>query len=284
MLKELPLTPHDAEINVISTYQPMLFTPEQGDGGYAIRVIEIYRLHNMFPLLDKFEELTGYAAPRLVCTPDEINMLVERGRKINQQEEVNVRTIENELNLVGRELGNAQRGISSLSSYNGSVRSLVASVQAKSELTQRRLADAQDKLAARRGLLGLLRSHVELMLSHSVKGFKNKIMEFLPLDSFSSNTYKDGWSSTGLKSHVYAWNELNKLELALKEIISRCTVPTDKYLIAHGGVELSKLKKKYYQPESEGMRNFMSADDFSKLMLSKESWANNKVKIAKQHL
>lgn len=81
MLKELQLTKYDDDINTIVTYQPIPFTPEQGDAGYAIRVIEIYRLKKMAPLLEQFELLTGYATPRSNCTPCEINTLIERGHK-----------------------------------------------------------------------------------------------------------------------------------------------------------------------------------------------------------
>lgn len=52
MLKELQLTKYDDDINTIVTYQPIPFTPEQGDAGYAIRAIEIYRLKKMAPLLE----------------------------------------------------------------------------------------------------------------------------------------------------------------------------------------------------------------------------------------
>ncbi len=276
MLKELPLTKYDEDINTIVTYQPIPFTPEQGDAGYAIRVIEIYRLKKMAPLLEQFELLTGYATPRSNCTPCEINILIERGQQICKQEEIKVKAVEHEISQLNIELNNAQRGVSSLSSYNGNIRGLMSNLNDRVENAKLRLENTKASVSARKGLLGLLRGQVEQMLSEGSKGFKGKVMELLPIDSFPSETYQGDRFSSGLTSHKYAWKELNKLERALKNILEKCTVPKDKYSLSNGGKEIAALKKQYYKIESENIRSKMSLGDFVGLMKNKSSWLTSK--------
>ncbi|CNF90858.1 hypothetical protein [Yersinia frederiksenii] len=284
MLKELPLTKYDEDINTIATYQPIPFTPEQGDAGYAIRVIEIYRLKKMAPLLEQFELLTGYATSCSNCTPCEINTLIERGQQICKQEEIKVKAVEHEISQLNIELNNAQRGVSSLSSYNGNIRELMSNLNDRVENAKLRLENTKASVSARKGLLGLLRRQVEQMLSEGGKGFKGKVMELLPMDYLPSETYQGDRFSSGLTSHKYAWKELNKLELALKNILEKCTVPKDKYSLNNGGEEISLLSKQYYQIESESMRSKMSLDDFVGLMKKKSSWLTDKTRAIKNSL
>ncbi|WP_145956982.1 hypothetical protein [Serratia marcescens] len=82
MLKNLPITKFDNGLNTIAYHHLIPFDESHGDGGYAIRTIEIYRLHKMEPLLKKFEQLTGYAPPRANCTAQEIHSLIEQGEKV----------------------------------------------------------------------------------------------------------------------------------------------------------------------------------------------------------
>lgn len=278
MLKELPLTKYDEDINTISTYQPIPFTPEQGDAGYAIRVIEIYRLKKMALLLEQFELLTGYTTPFADCTPCEINTLIERGQQICKQEEIKVKAVEHEISQLNIELNNAQRGVSSLSSYNGNIRGLMSDLNDRVENAKLRLENTKASVSARKGLLGLLRGQVEQMLSEGSKGFKGKVMELLPMDSLPSETYQGDRFSGGLTSHKYAWKELNKLERALKNILEKCVVPKDKYSLSNGGKEIAVLSKQYYQIESEDIRSKMSLDDFVGLMKNKSSWFTGKMR------
>ncbi|EMJ3184383.1 TPA: hypothetical protein PXJ58_000573 [Yersinia enterocolitica] len=284
MLKELQLTKYDDDINTIVAYQPIPFSPEQGDAGYAIRVIEIYRLKKMAPLLEQFELLTGYATSRSNCTPCEINTLIERGQQICKQEEIKVKAVEHEISQLNIELNNAQRGVSSLSSYNGNIRELMSNLNDRVENAKLRLENTKASVSARKGLLGLLRGQVEQMLSEGSKGFKGKVMELLPMDSLPAETYQGDRFSSGLTSHKYAWKELNKLERALENILEKCTVPKDKYSLNNGGKEISLLSKQYYQIESESMRSKMSLDDFVGLMKNKSSWLTDKIRIIKNSL
>lgn len=278
MLKKLPLTKYDEDINTISTYQPIPFTPEQGDAGYAIRVIEIYRLKKMAHLLEQFELLTGYTTPFADCTPCEINTLIERGQQICKQEEIKVKAVEHEISQLNIELNNAQRGVSSLSSYNGNIRGLMSDLNDRVENAKLRLENTKASVSARKGLLGLLRGQVEQMLSEGSKGFKGKVMELLPMDSLPSETYQGDRFSSGLTSHKYAWKELNKLERALKNILEKCVVPKDKYSLSNGGKEIAVLSEQYYQIESEDIRSKMSLDDFVGLMKNKSSWFTGKMR------
>ncbi|CNK98658.1 hypothetical protein [Yersinia enterocolitica] len=284
MLKELQLTKYDDDINTIVTYQPIPFAPEQGDAGYAIRVIEIYRLKKMAPLLEQFELLTGYATPRANCTSEEINSLVERGLIICQREESNVKKIEQKIQQLKIELNNAKRGVSSLSDYHENTRHLIADVQYKMENEHQYLEQAILEVSARKGLLGLLREQTESMLNNGVKGLKSKVMTLLPLDSLPARTYKEGTFNFGLKSHIYAWKELNILEKAIKSILDKCSIPNDKYLLSKGGRESAEFSMQYYRPESESIRKIMSVSEYVKDMKGKTDWIKRRLQELTQSL
>ncbi|EKN4765699.1 hypothetical protein ACXKU5_000341 [Yersinia enterocolitica] len=284
MLKELQLTKYDDDINTIVTYQPIPFSPEQGDAGYAIRVIEIYRLKKMAPLLEQFELLTGYATPHANCTSEEINSLVERGLIICQREESNVKKIEQKIQQLKIELNNAKRGVSSLSDYHENTRHLIADVQYKMENEHQYLEQAILAVSARKGLLGLLREQTESMLNNGVKGLKSKVMTLLPLDPLPARTYKEGAFNFGLKSHSYAWKELNILEKAIKSILDKCSIPNDKYLLSKGGRESAEFSMQYYRPESESIRKIMSVSEYVKDMKGKTDWIKRRLQELTQTL
>ncbi|MFV8987964.1 hypothetical protein [Serratia fonticola] len=266
-MNQIKYTRNDSELTTVSNYHIIPFDESHGDGGYAIRTIEIYRLYKMEQLLKQFEQLTGYVPPRANCTPQEINLLINQGEKICLEAESKVSGIENEIMLCERELGNAKRGVSDISRWNGSIKEAIIQAKNRLERTQARLTEANATVAARRGLLGLLREPVEHMLMCGEKGFKGKILTLLPLENLPAYTYRKGMYSEGLRSHIYAWGLMDILENALRAIINKCTPPTDKHTLDRGGLDRALLAVEYYSISGEEWRNVMTVDDYINLMM-----------------
>ncbi|HGM5457532.1 hypothetical protein ACSJLY_003583 [Serratia bockelmannii] len=267
MLKNLPITKFDNGLNTIAYHHLIPFDESHGDGGYAIRTIEIYRLHKMEPLLKKFEQLTGYAPPRANCTAQEIHSLIEQGEKVCFDAESKVSGGEHEITLCERELGNAKRGVSDISRWNGNMKEAIVQANANLERANAKLVEAKAAVAARRGLLGLLREPVEQMLMCGEKGFKGKVLTHIPLEPLPAYTYRKGAYSEGLRSHIYAWGLMDALEKALREIVQRCTPPIDKYALNHGGLERAALAVEYYNVSGEKWRDLMTVDEYTALRM-----------------
>ncbi|HHQ6628275.1 TPA: hypothetical protein ACSTL5_004842 [Serratia fonticola] len=266
-MRKVNLVRFDSELNTVANHHVIPFDESHGDGGYAIRAIEIYRLHKMEPLLKKFEQLTGHVPPRADCTPQEVHMLIKQGEKICLEAESKVSDIQNEIMLCERELGNAKRGVSDISRWNGSIKEAIIQAKNRLERTQTKLTEANATVAARRGLLGLLREPVEHMLMCGEKGFTGKILTLLPLETLPTYTYRKGMYNEGLRSHIYAWGLMDTLENALRAIVIKCTPPTDKHTLDRGGLDRALLAVEYYSISGEEWRNIMTVDDYINLMM-----------------
>ncbi|WP_454889764.1 hypothetical protein [Serratia quinivorans] len=266
-MNKLKCSRHDDGLNVIANHNIVPFSELHGGGGYAIRVIEIYRLYKMEADLKQFEQLTGYEPPRANCTAQEIHSLIEQGEKICFDAESKVSDIEHEITLCERELGNAKRGVSDISRWNGSMKEAIIQANANLERANAKLVEAKAAVAARRGLLGLLREPVEQMLMHGEKGFRGKVLTHIPLESFPAYTYRKGMYSEGLRSHIYAWGVMDALENALRLIIKTCTAPTDKHELDHGGLERALCAVEYYNVSGEKWRDLMTVSEYTALMM-----------------
>lgn len=267
MLKDLPISKFDNDLNTIAYHHAIPFNERHGDGGYAIRTIEIYRLHKMEPLLKQFEQLTGYVPSRANCTAQEIHSLIDQGEKVCFDAESKVSGVEHEITLCERELGNAKRGVSDISRWNGGMKEAIVQANANLERANAKLVEAKASVAARRGLLGLLREPVEQMLMCGEKGFKGKVLTHIPLESLPAHTYRKGAYSEGLRSHIYAWGLMDTLENALREIVRRCTPPTDKHALNHGGLERALCAVQYYNVSGEKWRDLMTVGEYTDLMM-----------------
>lgn len=84
------------------------------------------------------------------------------------------------------------------------------------------------------------------MLSEGGKGFKGKVLELFFMDILLLEIYQGDRFSSGLMLYKYVWKELNKLECVFKNILEKCIVFKDKYLLNNGGKEIFLLSKQYY--------------------------------------
>ncbi|MGP2751532.1 hypothetical protein ACTVJ7_03155 [Serratia bockelmannii] len=278
MLKNIQMARFDNDLNIIACHHVIPFDVSHGDGGYAVRAIEIYRIHKMEALLKQFEKLTGYVVPRSNCTAEEIHLLIEQGEKVCLEAEEKVAEIKNEIMLCDRDLGNAKRGVGEISRWSSSIKDSVTQANNSLERAHTKITEAHGVVAARKGLLGLLREPVEHMLANGEKGFKGKVLTRIPLEPLPAHTYRKGMYSEGLRSHIYAWELMDELEGALRSIIQKCTPPTDKYALNHGGLDRALLAVEYYSVPGETLRNVMTVDEYINLMMGPKSYREYKQK------
>ncbi|MCL2899522.1 hypothetical protein [Brenneria tiliae] len=284
-MKKIEHCKYDKSMNVIAAYQPVPFEPKYGDGGYAIRVIEIYRLFKMERSLAELETLTGYNMPNYMCDPDEINFLIERGTAICQAAEKAVSEASKGVMRYSYDVDWENKEVAYAKKWRITVNEAMKRTQEKRLQAQDDYERAKLIYQARYGLLGLLRPVVETMLKKNIKGFMNKVMEKLPDASLPEYTYKTNFYSDGLscESHIYAWSAMDELQKAVEEILKRCRHPIDKYELNNNGIAKSELCRLYYGHDGELFRQLMPVNDYVKLMmetLEAEQYKNSMMRNA----
>lgn len=266
-MKKIERCKYDKALNIISAYQPVPFEPKYGDGGYAIRVIEIYRLFKMERSLAELETLTGYNMPSYMCDPDEINFLIERGTAICAAAQEAVNDAHQGVIRYGGETENHH----ALDTHHGfvSMKEALRQLQVQRQRAEDNHEKAKLIYQARQGLLGLLRPVVEAMLKKNIKGFMSKVMEKLPIASLPAYAYRMDSYSNGLssQSHIYAWSKMDELQKAVDEILKLCRHPIGKYELSHNGIAKAELCRLYYGHEGELFRQLMPVNDYVDLMI-----------------
>ncbi|AOR61921.1 hypothetical protein [Pectobacterium wasabiae] len=268
-MKKIERCKYDKALNVISAYQPVPFEPKYGDGGYAIRIIEIYRLFKMERSLAELETLTGYNMPSYMCDPDEINFLIERGTAICEAAQEAVNEAHQGVLRYGGEADNPNHNMPYTRQGLISMKEALRQLQVQRERALDNYERAKLIYQARQGLLGLLRPVVEAMLKKNIKGFMNKVMEKLPVASLPAYAYRMDSYSNGLssQSHIYAWSAMDELQKAVEEIFKKCRHPIERYELNNNGIEKSELCRLYYGHEGELFRQLMPVNDYVELMI-----------------
>lgn len=268
-MKKIERCKYDKALNVISAYQPVPFEPKYGDGGYAIRIIEIYRLFKMERSLAELETLTGYNMPSYMCDPDEINFLIERGTVICEAAQEAVNEAHQGVLRYGGEADNPNHNVLDTRQGLVSMKEALRQLQVQRQRAEDNHEKAKLIYQARQGLLSLLRPVVEAMLKKNIKGFMNKVMEKLPVASLPAYAYRMDSYSNGLSSkpHIYAWSKMDELQKAVEEILKKCRHPIEKYELNNNGIEKSELCRLYYGHEGELFRQLMPVNDYVELMI-----------------
>ncbi|MBI0549498.1 hypothetical protein [Pectobacterium parmentieri] len=268
-MKKIERCKYDKNLNVISDYKTVPFEPKYGDGGYAIRVIEIYRLFKMERSLAELEKLTGYNMPSYMCDPDEINFLIERGTAICAIAQEAVNEAHQGVIRYGSETGNPNHNVLNTRQDLLSMKETLRQLKIQKQKAQDDYERAKLIYQARQGLLGLLRPVVEVMLKKNIKGFMNKVMEKLPAASLPDYSYRVESYSNGLssQSHCYAWSKMNELQKSVEDVLKRCRHPVDTYELSRNGIEKAELCRLYYGHEGELFRQLMPVNDYVELMM-----------------
>ncbi|GAB7204668.1 hypothetical protein [Dickeya oryzae] len=285
-MKKIPFCKHSPSMNIIAAYVSIPFETDHGDGGFAIRVIEIYRLFKMERLLAEFEMLTGYGAPWYRCDAEEINALVERGTAICDAARQASQEAEREKAQCESLLTNLSQGAFDAAKWRMSLKEALRQSQDKVLRAKDNAERARLMVNARQGLLGLLRPVVEDMLNKRIKVLRNKVMEQLPIIELPAYTYQVSLHPSGLeeKSHISAWKTMDALQSAIQKVVNHCRTPTNKYELNHHGVEKAELCRCYYSADGELFRQLMPVADYVDSMLPGKVAFSKKQRLMKSDI
>ncbi|EFQ1535367.1 hypothetical protein H1M02_004662, partial [Salmonella enterica] len=224
-------------VSVLGNYKVSPFKETHSDTACIVRIIEIFSLNKLRAKGEKLYSLTGLTVPDTEAVANEINLLLTRYAQLCRQEE-------EELSFRQREVTNAEIAWKSTFSKNG-VSSIAEAKTNKTGHAERadaercyhlavsRLNEQHSRLSTIKLLPGVLADEV----NYIGKGVEKRLLSIfpqsgqIPVDFIS--VFNDGDVVRDIK---FITDALKSLSDSVNEIISRCSVPTDRYVLNNGGM------------------------------------------------
>lgn len=263
----IPATRNNNNLAIIAGFKQHTFTPEQGNGGFAIRAIEIHRLYKMRHLIESFCTMTGYmpseyAIPWIDADMEETNWLIERAQSLCNEKNGAVIGLESDIAGCNALLASAKSG--RITSTSKDIKSELMDVIARKESAENRLVSAKQDLMVCNGLFNLLNDFISHIFNERKADLVIKSLSDIPRVSLPVEAYRaKAVYDVSARPCVYGWERMDVLEKALTEVISSCTPSKDKYKIANGGNERAEAHQFYYSQAGEETRLVMSVIDYT---------------------
>ncbi|EBK2972093.1 hypothetical protein CA048_04765 [Salmonella enterica] len=255
---------NDNNWRIIHSYKTSLFTPEKSDAAFFCRLAEIFLLGNMRPLADKLMSLTGITLSAPQTSADEINNLLERcAAIINREKE--------EYDRCSRESSKAEHALMSLKQPAQSVtdsrsrnKSAMHDAANNAERAAVNLINQGERVKHMMGLAGLL--YDEASYFKDTVDIKRCLPRANRIPAIFTRNNEFLFAAT-----TETCEAIRLLRLAAEDIVRKCTPPTDKYELSHGGIIKSQACRYYYHPDNDLLRAIVSADDYASY-IAKFGW------------
>ncbi|MTH44729.1 hypothetical protein [Intestinirhabdus alba] len=256
---------HDMNMRIILSYTTSKFTEDKNDAGCMKRLAEIFLLGQIRPLSDKLKALTSVSLPQPDTTPEEINLLLERCAVIYNREVEEYDRCAREASRAEHALMALKQPAKSVSDSRSRNKTSVSNAEDNAERAMAYKSQQEKRVNDMRGLAGLLYQEARRFgdavdIKHFFPRADNNIMPraYLLPEIF---TRRDEFLF--IAAHDTC-NAIRSLRLAAEDVIRKCTPPTDKYEISHGGIIKSQAYRYYYQADNDLLRAITSADDYAK--------------------
>lgn len=248
-------------VSVLGNYKVSPFKETHSDTACIVRIIEIFSLNKLRAKGEKLYSLTGLTVPDTEAVANEINLLLTRYAQLCRQEELSFRQ---------REVTNAEIAWKSTFSKNG-VSSIAEAKTNKTGHAERadaercyhlavsRLNEQHSRLSTIKLLPGVLADEV----NYIGKGVEKRLLSIfpqsgqIPVDFIS--VFNDGDVVRDIK---FITDALKSLSDSVNEIISRCSVPTDRYVLNNGGMARAMAYREYYRADNYVLRSVVSDRDY----------------------
>ena len=266
-------------VSVINGYCVIPFGEGLNDACCIMRIIEINQLNKLRKKGAMLHSLTGLTIPELESTAEEINLLLNHFSQICRREEEELSFRQREVNTAEAVKTNA--GSKSAGSIAEAMNKLPArAARAEAErcynIAASRLAEQRDRLEMLRRVPGLLASEAE----HIGKGIDKRLLHSYPASQnipvgFMS-VINDSTITSGIK---FILEQLNVLSKSVNDIISLCSIPTDKYILNNGGMARTLAYREYYKPEHGLLRAVVTDRDYVEYVVKNKLIVEYKKKL-----
>ncbi|EDW1429265.1 hypothetical protein GZ20_004302 [Salmonella enterica subsp. enterica] len=245
-------------VSVLDSYKVSPFKETHSNTACIVRIIEIYSLNKLRTKGEKLYSLTGLTVPDTEAVSNEINLLLSRYAQLCRQEE-------EELSFRQREVTNAEVAWKSTFSKNG-VSSIAEAKANKTGHAERcyhlavsRLNEQHSRLNTIKLLPGVLADEV----NYIGKGVEKRLLNIFPqsgqIPADFISVFNDGDVVRDIK---FITDALKSLSDSVNEIISRCSVPTDRYVLNNGGMAIAMAYREYYRADNYVLRSVVSDRDY----------------------
>ncbi len=233
----------------IENYKVYNFNEKGSELSCILRILEISKLNSMRKKGAILHSLTGLTIPEPEATAEEINLLLNYFSQICRKEE-------EELSFRQREASSAEAIKKNAGSKSaGSIAEAMNKVPARAaraeaercyNVAASRLAEQRDRLDILRHIPGLLASEAEYI----GKGIDKRLLHSYPASQNIPAGFMSVINDSKITSGInFMLEQLNSLSEAVNEIISLCSIPSDKYLLNNGGVARTFAYREYYNSE-----------------------------------
>lgn len=249
-------------VSIINGYSVSPFNERLKDVCCIMRIIEINKLNKLRKKGAMLYSLTGLTIPEPEATAEEINLLLTHFSQICLEEE-------EELSFRQCEVSKAEAFKNNTGSKSaGSIAEAMNKVPAKAaraeaeryhHIAALRMAEQRDRLDMLRRIPGLLVSEAE----HIGKGINKRLLHSYPV----SQNFPIGFMSVINDSKITAGvnfilEQMNSLSKAVNEIISLCSIPSDKYVLNNGGLVRALAYREYYKSDHVLLRAVVTDRDY----------------------
>lgn len=248
---------NDINMRIILSYTTSKFNEGKNDSGCMERLAEIFLLGQLRPLAEKLKTLTNVNLPLPDTSPEEISLLLNRCAAIYTREREELDRCERESSRAEHALMALKQPAQSVSDSRNRNKAAVRDAEDKAGQTAINAIKQAERVKDMSGLAGLLFDEVATFgdtvekkrcfpRACNIPDIFTRRNEFLFIAA--SDTC----------------NAIRSLRLAAEDIVRKCTPPTDKYEISHGGVIKSQAYRHYYHADNDLLRAIISADDYAK--------------------
>ncbi len=233
-------------VSVLDSYKVRSFKETHSDTACIVRIIEIYSLNKLRAKGEKLYSLTGLTVPDTETVANEINLLLSRYAQLCRQEE-------EELSFRQREVTNAEVAWKSTFSKNG-VSSIAeaktnkmghaerADAERYYHLAVSRLNEQHSRLSTIKLLPGVLADEG----NYIGKGIDKRLLNIFPQSGQIPADFISVFNDSDVVRDIkFITDALKSLSDSVSEIISRCSVPTDRYVLNNGGMARAMAYREY---------------------------------------
>ncbi|EAB2145203.1 TPA: hypothetical protein ACW2OH_003275 [Salmonella enterica] len=246
----------------IENYKIYNFNENGNDLSCLLRILEINKLNSMRKKGAILNSLTGLTIPEPEASAEEINLLLNNFSQICRKEE-------EELSFRQREASRAEAIKKNAGSKSaGSIAEAMNKVPAKAaraeaercyNIAASRLADQRDRLDILRHIPGLLASEAE----HIGKGIDKRLLHSYPASQNIPAGFLSVINDSKITSGInFILEQLNALSKAVNEIVSLCSIPSDKYVLNNGGMARALAYREYYKSDHVLLRAVVTDRDY----------------------
>lgn len=259
----------DTDLAVINNMAFIQFYDGCHRGLYEMRVIELYRLNKMMPLIREYESISGESVG-IPAAKAELFTLVNKGHELCLAEQEKLTTLEAELQALPNTVEiAAPKTIKEAQQARNSVedeRYRLHYVKVKNQVREQ-----QERLSIRQAILALLAPVIDVLLAVEDVELLD-LRRSLPKSVQDTKTFSKAISE--IECADLAWQKMEKLERALNNVVNNCTYRPEGSINPRWVNPLNEdkrvraeISREYYASEMASIHSVISADEYINYML-----------------